>query len=69
MKSAQHAIEREDEYLTEFRAVWPNGSLHWIESHGTVIRIGKTLSSDHRPINSFQPDQQNRQRKAPKPPG
>jgi PAS domain S-box-containing protein len=32
------AIEERKEYETEFRVIWPDGSLHWVEGKGQVLR-------------------------------
>ncbi len=34
---SQQAIQREKEYGTEFRVIWPNGSIHWLKAYGQVI--------------------------------
>ncbi|MEB3358157.1 MAG: PAS domain-containing protein [Synechococcales bacterium] len=34
----QQALAGERDYETEFRVVWPNGSIHWLESYGLVQR-------------------------------
>jgi PAS domain S-box-containing protein len=31
------AIEHDDDFESEFRVVWPDGSIHWIESVGRVV--------------------------------
>ena len=35
---SQEALRGEREYDTEFRVIWPNGSVHWLKSYGQVIR-------------------------------
>lgn len=35
-EAVQVAIESGDEYSTEMRAIWPDGSVHWIASRGRV---------------------------------
>ena len=34
----QQALRGEKEYINEFRVVWPDGSIHWLKTHGQVIR-------------------------------
>lgn len=36
-KAMQHTVETRDEYSAEYRVIWPDGSLHWIEAHGSPI--------------------------------
>jgi len=37
----EDTIANEDEYSTEFRLLWPDGSLHWIKSSARVVRDDK----------------------------
>jgi PAS domain S-box-containing protein len=44
-KISRQAQDGEKDYDTEFRIVWPDGSIHWIKANGQVIRDanGKAL--------------------------
>ena len=35
---SQQAVRGEKEYDTEFRVVWPDGTVHWLKAYGQVIR-------------------------------
>ena len=45
MQAIQRAIDEIAEYRHEFRVVWPDGSIHWVEGRATVLR-----SSDGRAV-------------------
>jgi len=34
----EQAVVCSDEYDTEFRVIWPDGSIHWLKASGTVLR-------------------------------
>ncbi|MGI4789103.1 MAG: bifunctional diguanylate cyclase/phosphohydrolase [Janthinobacterium lividum] len=36
-QAAQHAVETCTDYSTEYRAVWPDGSVHWIRAHAKLL--------------------------------
>jgi len=36
--SSQQAVHGEKEYDTEFRVLWPDGSIHWLKANGQVFR-------------------------------
>jgi PAS domain S-box-containing protein len=38
MRSIQMAVEQGTEHHAEYRLVWPDGSVHWIEARGRVLR-------------------------------
>ncbi|WP_027132735.1 hybrid sensor histidine kinase/response regulator [Geminicoccus roseus] len=43
MKAAvRHSITSGDDYLIEYRVVWPDGSLHWIEIRARIIEDGRS---------------------------
>ena len=45
--SIQNALERTHAWDTEYRVVWPDGSVHWLHSEGSVF-----LDASGRPIRS-----------------
>ncbi|MFN8384136.1 MAG: PAS domain-containing protein [Anaerolineales bacterium] len=40
-EASQMAVRGEKEYDTEFRVLWPDGSLHWLKANGQVFRDEK----------------------------
>jgi PAS domain S-box-containing protein len=45
LQAEQHCLETGEDYNIEFRVIWPDGSLHWIEAKGQTIHdeIGKPI--------------------------
>jgi len=37
-QTLQQAIDGAAEWRSEFRVIWPDGSLHWLTAHGTCLR-------------------------------
>jgi PAS domain S-box-containing protein len=40
-EESQQAVRGEKEYDTEFRVLWPDGSIHWLKANGQVFRDEK----------------------------
>ena len=40
-EASQMAVRGEKEYETEFRVLWPDGSVHWLKANGQVFRDKK----------------------------
>ncbi|NUQ65417.1 MAG: PAS domain S-box protein [Pirellulales bacterium] len=40
-RTLQQSIEHRKEYACEFRVVWPDGSVHWIEARGRCVYDGR----------------------------
>lgn len=38
LAAVEHALISGDDYAIEYRTVWPDGSVHWIDVRGTVMR-------------------------------
>ncbi|HSE99201.1 MAG TPA: PAS domain-containing protein, partial [Blastocatellia bacterium] len=38
MRTLAHSLEEGSEHNIEYRIVWPDGSIHWVEGRGRVIR-------------------------------
>ena len=36
-QAAQNAIKERHDYHAEYRVVWPNGSIHWMEANGKIL--------------------------------
>lgn len=39
-RNSESAVKGESEYDTEFRVLWPDGSVHWLKANGRVFRDG-----------------------------
>jgi PAS domain S-box-containing protein len=37
MKVFHETADRQDSFTSEYRAVWPDGSVHWLRGHGQVV--------------------------------
>jgi PAS domain S-box-containing protein len=38
--SIARSLETGEDHHVEYRIVWPDGSMHWVEGHGSVVRNG-----------------------------
>lgn len=46
-EASQMALHGEKEYDTEFRVLWPDGSIHWLKANGQVFRDQEGKSDLH----------------------
>jgi PAS domain S-box-containing protein len=40
MRQFHDTADRQDSFTSEYRAVWPDGSVHWLRGHGQVVARG-----------------------------